>query len=146
MKQELFDERQVQKRSRIGSQSFAILVFLLMIDVLAYNFGIRWIEYPTNVFIIVLICLAVFSVRTALENALVAPKQKAGRPIALLLIAAAVSMATVFLLKEGIEPVQLIDNESATSAVLLMIISWGALITVAIIYFIKRRQDKRNEE
>jgi|LSQX01.1.fsa_nt_gb cation transport ATPase len=146
MKKELFDEMQTQKRNRIGSHSFSLLVILLMVDVLTYHLGIRWIEYPTNVFIIVLVCCAIFAVRTALDNALVAPKQKPGRTITLVLVAAAISIAMVYWLMKVIDPTELVNNGSGIGAILLQLISWGALITVAVIFLIKRRQDKRNEE
>jgi hypothetical protein len=45
------DEMQLQRRNKIGNQTFIILFYLLMIDIGLYGFGFRWLNYPVNVFV-----------------------------------------------------------------------------------------------
>ena len=44
------DEMQVQKRSVIGSQTFIMLLCLLLLDILLNGFGLN-VGYPENVLI-----------------------------------------------------------------------------------------------
>ena len=146
MKKELFDEMQTQKRNQIGNQSFSLLVILLMLDTLLYNLGIRWIEYPINVFIIVTVCCGIFVVRTAFHNALVSPKHKPGKTIVLILTVTILSMAAAIGLGKLIHPGELANKGSDVGTILLEVISWGTLIAAAAIYFIKRHLENKSTE
>jgi archaellum biogenesis protein FlaJ (TadC family) len=140
-----FDEMQTQKRNQIGNQSFSLLVWLLLLDTLLYNLGIRWLQYPMNVFMIVMVCCGVFIIRTALDDSLVAPKQKSGKSITLILITTILSMATVaglgFFIKLHVVP----SKGSSVGATLLLVISWGVLIIAAVIYLVRRHRENRRD-
>lgn len=146
MKKESFDEMQTQKRNQIGNQSFSLLAILLMLDTLLYNLGIRWIEYPTNVFIIVIICCGIFVIRTAFNNALVSPRHKPGKTIVFILTVTILSMAAAFGLGKLINPTELINKGSNVGIILLEVISLGTLIAAAAIYFIKRHLENNSGE
>ncbi|MDW7730152.1 MAG: hypothetical protein SCJ94_09150 [Bacillota bacterium] len=51
------DEMQVRRKNKIGNQAFIMILYLLMLDMGLYGFGFRWLSYPTNVMIILLIWL-----------------------------------------------------------------------------------------
>lgn len=73
MNKNLLDEMQQQKRNKIGNQSFMILSYLLLIDIALNGFGVRWLPYPTNVFILMLASMAYYLVRIISANAFLGP-------------------------------------------------------------------------
>ena len=145
MNKDQFDEMQTQKRNQIGKQSFSLLVWLLLLDTLLYNLGIRWLQYPMNVFIIVIVCCGVFVIRTALHDSLVAPKQKSGKSITLILITTILSMAAVAGLGFFIKLHVVSTKGSGVGATLLLVISWGVLIIAAVIYLVRRYRENRRD-
>lgn len=141
-----FDEMQTQRRNQIGNQTFSLLVILLMLDTLLYNLGIRWMAYPMDVFIIVLLCCGIFIIRAALSDALVAPKQKKGKSIAVILSATVLSMAAVTVIGKFVNPSASSATGSGFGTILLEVISLGALFITAVIYFIKCHSEKNNDK
>jgi hypothetical protein len=141
-----FDEMQSGKRNKIGIQSFFMLVFLLMIDMLLYNMGIRWVEYPTNVFIIVLLCNGIFLIRSILNGAFLAPKQKAGSYLVISIVTTVLSLAALVLVAIFVKPHVAEKPTSGIGVILLLAISWGVIIAAAIIYSIKHHIEKRKDD
>jgi hypothetical protein len=70
MERNKLDEMQLQKRNAIGNQCFLLLSWLIILDVVAYGLGIRWLQYPVNIFFIMLVCFTYYGVRIALAGAI----------------------------------------------------------------------------
>ncbi len=62
-KNSYFDERQVEIRNKIGHQSFLMLYFLLMVDLLLEDYGVKWAASPTSTVIIMLSCFGYYLIR-----------------------------------------------------------------------------------
>lgn len=77
MRKNELDEMQLQKRNMIGNQAFMLLFYLLMIEIGLYGFGFRWLQYPVNVFIIMLACMTYYLTRIIWHSSFVGP-QKSG--------------------------------------------------------------------
>lgn len=139
-----FDEMQSSKRDRIGSQTFILMFYLLILDMGLYGFGIRWLEYPMNVMIIILVCAILFLVRTIVSNASVPPeskKQKFGiKTILMLIFTVALSAILAFSIQRSISSnsVEAGDN----SAVILMVVSGVGFLVVAIVSMINKIRNK----
>jgi len=146
MNREHLDEMQVQKRNKIGYQSFTMLISLLLLDNVLYGLGVRWMEYPTNVFLIVIVCCGLFTIRCALQDTLVAPKQPTGRMAALAVAAAVLAIAVAIGIKTLIKPESAAPEDSGIGAILLMVISGGALIVSGIIYLIRKHNDLKSKD
>jgi len=58
-----FDERQVEIRNKVGHQCFFILYFLLMIDLLLADYGVKWAASPTSIVIVMLSCFGYYLIR-----------------------------------------------------------------------------------
>ena len=48
------DEMQLARRNHIGNQSFMLLFYLLFLDIGLRGFGVTWLNYPVNVFLIMI--------------------------------------------------------------------------------------------
>lgn len=75
MRRNELDEMQLQKRNKLGNQAFMLLFYLLMIDIGLYGFGFRWLQYPMNVFIIMLACMTYYLTRLIWHSSFVGPKK-----------------------------------------------------------------------
>lgn len=144
MRSNQFDEMQTRKRNEIGNQTFSLLVILLMLDTLAYNLGFRWMKYPTNVFLIVLVCCGVYFIRSVLHGAFAAPGQKRGKTISMTLGIMALSMAAVTIVSS------LFGRSGSTEksqggGLLLAAVSGGILLVGVVIQVVKNRKERREE-
>lgn len=63
------DEMQVQRRNHIGNQSFMLLFYLLLLDIGLRGFGVTWLEYPVNVFLIMIVVMSIYLIRLILAGA-----------------------------------------------------------------------------
>lgn len=73
------DEMQVQARNKIGHQSFLMLAYLLMLDFGLNGFGIKWLDYPVNVYILFLVCMGSYVIRLLWAGAYQGPESKKRR-------------------------------------------------------------------
>ena len=142
-----FDERQLQKRHRLGNDAFTMLTLLLMVDTLLYHFGFRWVPYPTNIFILVVFCCGVFVVRAIWQGAFVGPgksgaKNWAGAMAAALLAAFGAIVVINYQKTKG----QIAAPSSDEGAWLLMLVSWSLLAIAGMAWLWKRHKEKREEE
>lgn len=138
-----FDERQLQKRHRLGNDAFTMLTLLLMADTLLYHFGFRWAPYPTNTFILVVICCGVFVVRAIWQGAFVGPgksgaKNWAGAMAAALLAA----FGAIVIFTKG----QIAAPSSDEGGWLLMLVSWSFLAAAGVAWLWKQHKDKKEEQ
>lgn len=142
------DEMQLQKRNMIGNQAYMLLFYLLLIDIGLYGFGVRWLEYPMNVFIIMMGCMTYYMIRIIWNNSYVGPKAKANRcrKIALViglasLVAGGISAYFNFNKSSMNFPVSSGDN----GAIILLVFSIVALIVLAVVSLISKWQSKGDE-
>jgi O-antigen/teichoic acid export membrane protein len=142
MKEKNFDERQVATKNRIGNQCFLLLTYLIFADVGLYGAGVRWLSYPLNIFVILLVCLFIYLVRLIASNSYVAPgtgNKKTYAVIAAIGAAIAVAAAVIVLLNGGGEPNAQTEDNGGT---ILFIISVVMLVIVLAVSLIRKRQDK----
>ncbi|OPL08557.1 MAG: hypothetical protein AVO33_10020 [delta proteobacterium ML8_F1] len=141
------DEMQQQRKNRIGNQSFLLLMYLLLIDGGLYGFGLRWIEYPGNIMLIISLVSGIYVVRVIINQAYVGPRPEIQRPVRRMLVmvflAVAVAMATLGVLA-FLGTVKVNELKDMT-APLLAITSLSALMVAGLTGLIIKRQNKDNE-
>jgi len=147
MNKKCLDERQVQKRNSIGNQTFILLLYLLLLDAGLYGFGFRWVNYPANIMIILVVCSGIYVTRLIAANAFVGPSTTNQKPlfriVLTMLLAVLVSVVTLVLLKNtGFSSAGQIDEISAP---VLFITAGVALFIPALAFFIGKIQDKDDE-
>jgi hypothetical protein len=69
-----FDEMQIQTRNKIGNQSFFILYFVLMIDLLLGDYGVQWAGSPTSIVVIMLASFGYYLARIVWAGAYTSTK------------------------------------------------------------------------
>lgn len=138
------DEMQLQRKNKIGNQSFLLLLFLLLLDAGLYGFGFRWLSYPANIMLILSFCSAIYVVRLIKANAYVGPSNDSEKPVLLVIlnvvVAVSVAMVIVVLLRNSsfVNSGQI--NEMA--APVLFITSGVAVIISVAIVIIKKIQNQ----
>ena len=60
------DEMQIQKRNKIGNNCFMLMFYMLFTEAGLYQVGIKWLDYPLNVFVIITICMGYYLIRIIL--------------------------------------------------------------------------------
>lgn len=142
------DEMQVQKKNLIGNQAFAMLLYLLMLDVGLYGFGFRWVSYPANVMIILSLCSGIYVIRLIAENSFVGPSAKTERPLLKVvlttLLAISVSAAILVLMKNASFSIP--EQIEEMSAPLLFITASVAIVIAVTTIVIKRIQNRNDDE
>ncbi len=143
------DEMQKERRNHIGNQMFILMFYAFLLDAGLYGFGVRWLAYPANGMVILMVCMGVYLVRTIAANAYVPPGAQRRKPgLSLILasvFAAALAACAVFFF--GNSPVQPpADAANGSSALILFIVSAvGLLISLAVLA-IKKAGDKGDGE
>lgn len=138
------DEMQVQVRNRIGNQTLSIMFYLLLIDIGLYGFGVKWLKYPLNVFIIIIACMTYYLIRIIGKNAYVGPRIKSKtsslKVICVMAVSVIVSLVIVLLLnnKTSVKNTTGSDN----GALILFIVSVVSLIIIGVITLVKKKQNK----
>ena len=148
MKRNELDEMQLQKRNKIGNQAFMLLNYLLMIDIGLYGLGFEWLKYPTNVWIIMISCLAYYLIRIIWHSSFVGPQQSS-KKIAMktrYLTGAVgfVGAVTAFILQKYFMKAPATNGDD-NSALILFVFSIVILIIVAGISIISKLQNKNDD-
>ena len=142
------DEMQLQRKNKIGNQTFLMLLYLLLLDTGLYGFGFRWISYPANVMIILTICSGSYVIRLITGNAYVGPSAAREKPILKAAIsvlgAVAVAIAMIALLRNANFSTN--SQIDVMSAPILFITAAIALIIVVVTSFIKKAQNKNERD
>ncbi len=141
------DEMQQERKNRIGNQSFLLLMYLLLIDGGLYGFGLRWIEYPGNIMLIISLVSGIYVVRLIRNQAYVGPRPEIQRPVrrifVMVFLAVAVAMAAMGVMAFlGAVEVKAVKDMTAP---LLVITSLSALTVAGLTGFIIKRQNKDHE-
>lgn len=148
MRKNELDEMQLQKRNKIGNQAFMLLFYLLMINLGLYGFGFRWLQYPTDVFVIMMACMTYYLTRIIANSSYVGPQQSSkriNRKTRYFAGAAGFLAAiTAFILQKYFV------NASATNgddngAMILFVFSIVMIIIVAGVKIIANRQNKNDD-
>lgn len=90
------DEMQKGRRDKIGHQMFMFMFYALLIDSGLYGAGVRWLNYPANVMVIISACISIYLVRLIVLNAYLPPKTQSKTLITLIImiiISAAIAIA-----------------------------------------------------
>jgi len=141
------DEMQIQRKNSIGSQAFAMLLYLLLVDILLHNFGLRWANYPANVMIILSLCSGIYVIRLIAAHAFIGPADKPQKPllkvVLTILIAISISAAIFALVKNSsFSSHEQMDDMSAP---LLFIIAGVAILISAATFIISKIQNRDDE-
>ncbi len=143
------DEMQKERRNNIGNQTFMLMSFALFIDIGLYGFGFRWLDYPSNIMVIIVVCMAIYLVRTITANAYLPPRAQNRKTILSLIITivssvalaiAAVNLFGEFLAQSGVE------GAGDHSALILFIVSGASLLISLIAAIIKKVNDRNDSD
>jgi FtsH-binding integral membrane protein len=124
---------QKERRNKIGNQMFMLMYFALLIDSGLYGAGVRWLDYPVNVMVIISFNITIYLVRLISLNAYHPPKTH-NRTVITLILAITFSIALAIAL--SISQIAKITN--GNSRILLFIICAVALIGISITAVIKK--------
>lgn len=145
MRKNELDEMQVQKRNKIGNQAFMLLFYLLMIDIGLNGFGIRWLQYPNNVFVIMLACMTYYLIRIIWHSSFVGPQQSSKsitrKTVCLTGAAGVVAAFTAFISQKYFMKAPTSTGD-VNGALILMVFSIVMIIIVAGVSVISKRQNK----
>jgi hypothetical protein len=135
---------QIQRRNKIGNQTFIMLMYLLLLDAGLYGFGFRWVAYPANVIILLSLSSGMYVVRLLIGGAYVGPSKQKGNSLLRILftglVAAVVAAGMLVLLKTvGFSNASYIDNLAAP---LLFITALVGMIIATVVAIIKWKQEK----
>lgn len=145
MNRNVLDEMQLKKRDKIGNQSFMLLFYLLMLDIGLYGFGIKWLQYPINVFVIMLACMSYYLIRIIWSNAYIGPGAKnraADKKVIYIAAAAGLTSAAAILIFHRGRAANAGDN----GAVLLFIASVVCIFVTILVAIIAGGQNRKSDE
>jgi FtsH-binding integral membrane protein len=142
------DEMQKERRNSIGNQMFMLMFYALLLNGGLYAAGIRWLEYPANVLVIITACMGIYLVRLIALNAYLPPKAQSRKPVVTLVIAivfsVAFTMAAINLFTHY--PAQVAESTEDNSAVILFIVSAVGLLATIIVAVIKKVNSKNDND
>jgi peptidoglycan biosynthesis protein MviN/MurJ (putative lipid II flippase) len=143
-----FDEMQTERRNRVGNQTFMIMFYALLIDSGLYGFGIRWLNYPGNVMVIIIACMSIYLVRLIAYNAYLPPKAQNRKTVLSLLLAIIFSIGVALTGMNYIKgsSTQIVESTNDYSALILMIVSAVGLFISMLVAVIKKVNDKDDTE
>jgi amino acid transporter len=139
------DEMQKERRNSIGNQMFMLMFCALFLDSGLYGAGIHWLKYPANIMVIIMVCMAVYLVRTIAANAYLPPKAQNRKTVISLIIAITFSVVlaiTAFKLFGNLS----VEDANDNSALILLIISAAGLVISLIVAIIKKVNDKNESD
>ena len=143
------DEMQKSRRNTIGNNLFMLMFFALLIDVGLQGMGIRWLNYPANIMVIIMVCMGIYLISIIATNAYMPPKVNNRKHLVLIIVAIAFSviMAIAAYNLFGITSTQS-HGEYATdnSALILFIISGVGLLISIVIALLKKVNNKNYED
>ena len=142
-------EMQTEKRNCIGNQTFILMFYALLLDSGLYGAGIRWLKYPANIMVIIMVCMSIYLIRTIVANAYLPPKAQNGKTVISLIIAVALSVVFVITASSlfGNSSVQsAVEDANDHSALILFIVSAVGLLISLIVAIIKKGNDKNDND
>ena len=142
------DEMQKAQRGNIGNQMFMIMFFALMFDCGLYGYGIRWLEYPANVMVIITVCMSIYLVRLIARNAYCPPQHNKRKSAITFIITIVLSILLGAGAAKFFAPIhaQIPGSPDDNSAVILMAVSGVGLLVAAIVAAVKKAANKDIED
>jgi amino acid transporter len=143
------DEMQREKRNKIGHQMFLSVFYALLVDIGLYGAGIRWLNYPANVMVILMVCMTVYLIRVIAANAYLPPKVHGRKTVVSLILAGVFSVAlaiAAFGLFKNLPVHQTMETTNDSSALILFIVSAVGLLISLIAAVIKKVNDKNDRD
>ncbi len=141
------DEMQKEKRNGIGNQMFMLMFYALLLDTGLYGYGIRWLKYPLNIMVIIMVCMSIYLIRTIATNAYLPPKAQNRKTILSLIISIAFSVTLVmasFKLFGNLSTQSAAEDANDNSAFILFIVSASGLLISLIVAIIKKVSNKND--
>ncbi|MBS3976135.1 MAG: hypothetical protein KGZ75_05330 [Syntrophomonadaceae bacterium] len=135
------DEMQKERRNRVGNQMFMLMFFALLIDSGLYGAGVRWLDYPANVMVIISACISIYLVRLIALSAYHPPKTQSRTQITLI-IAFIISSALAVVLSIT----QIAEKTNDNSAMILFIVSAAGLLGILIAAVIKKINSSKDDK
>lgn len=144
------DEMQRERRNSIGNQMFMLMFYTLLLDIGLYGAGIRWMNYPANIMVIIMVYMIIYLVRTIAANAYLPPKAQNRKTAISLIIAICFSVVLVisgFSIFGDLSATRPeLDNAGDNSAFILFIISAAGLLISLIVVIIKKVNEKNFDD
>lgn len=143
------DEMQKEKRNSIGNQMFMLMFYALLLDGGLYGAGIRWLNYPANIMVIIMVCMVTYLIRTIWANAYLPPKTKSRNTIISLIIATAFSVVlaiAAFNLFGNISAQSVVEDANDNSALILFIVSAAGLLISMVAAIIRTVNNKNDSD
>lgn len=138
------DERQLQKRNKIGNQTLFIVAYLLLADMGLHGYGIHWLDYPFNNYFIFLIGMGSYLVRIMWQGSYIGPGTstvKNSKQVVLasiLSVVVAACIIIIFLYNPS--------NKSESDSSNILIIASVVGFVILSITFVIRRNNNRDED
>ena len=144
------DEMQLQKRNRIGTSAFVLLVYLLTIDIVLYGLGLNPLKYPVNLSIVLLVSASYFISRSIWVGAFIGPKNvgssSSKKTIILTVIAVFIATLSIFVSKKSLLQIHLLDENVASSFILLAVFIASIAVPIIISIIFSRRNNSSDED
>lgn len=143
------DEMQIEKRNSIGNQMFMLMFYALLLDSGLYGYGIRWLKYPLNIMVIIMVCMSIYLVRTIATNAYLPPKAQNRKTVTSLIMVLVLSVVFAYAFSRflGNFSVQsAVTDTNDHSAFILFIVSTSGLLISLIVALIKKVSEKKEDD
>jgi len=139
---------QKEKRNSIGNQMFMLMFYALLLDIGLYGAGIRWLKYPANTMVIIMICMGIYLIRTIAANAYLPPKAQSRNTGISLIIAIIFSVVFViaFLNFGNLTLQSAVEDTNDNSALILFIVSATGLLISLIVAIIKKVNNRNDSD
>ena len=140
------DEMQKHHRNNIGNQMFILMTFLLFINNGLHGAGITWLAYPSNIMVIVTVCLSIYLVRLIASNAYLPTSRISSklRLIVAVIFSVIVGISAIALFLRS--PAEITEVTNDNGAIILMTISAVGLIIALGFGLIKKLNDKDDND
>ena len=142
------DEMQTQQRNSIGNQMFMLMFWVLLLNGVLHFAGITWFPYPVNVMVITTACMGIYLIRLIASNAYLPGKAQNRKTIVGLIMSIVFSvgfcMLAVLVVRKS--SVDIVENTSDNSAIILFTVSVVSLICAFIIAAIKKARNKDGDD
>lgn len=140
------DEMQRERRNNIGNQMFMLMFYALLFNCGLYGIGVRWLDYPGNVMVIISVCMAIYLVRLISANSYLPPKAQNRNTVIILIISiiSSITLAIAAVNLIGRSSSQALANNNDNSAIILFVVSAVGLI-IAIVAAIIRKINNRDD-
>jgi Kef-type K+ transport system membrane component KefB len=137
------DEMQKERRNSIGNQMFMLMFYALLFSCGLYGIGVRWLDYPGDVMVIITACMAIYLVRLIVSNSYLPPKAQNRKTVIALIISVLFSIALVIAAINLFSPSsQALANNNDNSAMILFIVSAVGLLIAIVAAIIKKINNK----